>query len=89
LAWRIEYTDTARRALRKLDARTARQILDYMDDRVAARGDPRTSGKILTGPALGSFWRYRVGDYRIICDIQDTVLRVLVVGIGHRRELYR
>lgn len=49
---------------------------------------PRSAGKALRGPR-GEFWRYRVGDYRIICDIQDRALRVLVVGIGNRREIYR
>ena len=89
MTWTVEYTDTARKALRKLDRTAARRILDYMDERVAAAVDPRASGKALTGPSLGSFWRYRVGDYRIICDVQDSVLRVLVLEIGHRREVYR
>ena len=89
MTWTVEYADSARKALRNLDRTTARRILDYMDERVAAADDPRASGKALTGPSLGSFWRYRVGDYRIICDVQNSVLRVLVVEIGHRREVYR
>jgi mRNA interferase RelE/StbE len=88
LAWTIEYTASARQALRKLDKPTARRILDYLDERVAPLDDPRSLGKALTGP-LGALWRYRVGDYRVICDIQDGALRVLVVEIGHRREVYR
>ena len=59
-----------------------------MDARVAPADDPRSIGKALSGP-LGGFWRYRVGDCRVICDIQDGALRVLVVEIGHRREVYR
>jgi mRNA interferase RelE/StbE len=59
-----------------------------MDERVASLEDPRSIGKALTGP-LGRFWRYRVGDYRVICKIQDSVLCVLVVQIGNRREIYR
>lgn len=74
--------------LRKLDKQTARRIVDYMDERVAVLDDPRNIGKILSGP-LGGLWRYRVGDCRVICDIQDEVLRVLVVNIGNRREVYR
>jgi mRNA interferase RelE/StbE len=63
LAWKIDYTDTARKALRKLDKTTARRILDYMDERVATRQNPRDMGKALSGPVLGFYWRYRVGDY--------------------------
>ncbi|MBI4967624.1 MAG: type II toxin-antitoxin system RelE/ParE family toxin [Rhodospirillales bacterium] len=88
MAWRIDYADTARRQLRKLDRATARRILDFMDDKVAPLDDPRSLGKALQGP-LGAFWRYRVDDYRIICDIEDAVLRVLVIRVGRRREIYR
>lgn len=87
MAWTIDYTDSARKQLLKLDRPTARRIVDFMDTRVAA-DDPRSTGKALSGP-LGGFWRYRVGDYRVICDIQDGALRVLVVEIGNRREVYR
>ncbi len=88
MAWTVDYTETARKQLRKLDKQVARRILDFLDERVAAAEEPRSTGKALTGP-LGSFWRYRVGEYRIICDIQDGQLRVLVVQIGNRREVYR
>ena len=74
--------------LRKLDKQTARRIVDYMDERIAGLEDPRSTGKALTGP-LGGLWRYRVGDCRLICDIQDGALRVLVVLVGNRREIYR
>lgn len=87
MAWTIEYTDTARNQLGKLDKKIARRIVDYMDRRVAGSEDPRSAGRALTG-LLGDLWRYRVGDYRVICDIQDTALRVLVVRIGNRREVY-
>lgn len=89
MAWKVEYTETALKQLRKLDKQTARRIVDFMDERVAGQGDPRTTGAALTGPLLGAFWRYRVGDYRIICDIQDGLLRILVVEVGNRREVYR
>ena len=87
MAWKIDYTASAMQQLRKLDKSTAQRILDHMDERIAPN-DPRSTGKALTGP-LGEFWRYRVGDYRIVCDIQDNALLVLVVRIGKRSEIYR
>lgn len=89
MVWTIDYTESARKQLRKLDKQTARRILDFMDERIAAQEDPRNTGKALTGPMLGAYWRYRIGDYRIICDIQDSALCVLVIEIGNRREVYR
>jgi mRNA interferase RelE/StbE len=89
LAWTISYTETARKQLRKLDRPTARRILDFMDERIVGQSNPRDLGKALTGSTLGSYWRYRIGDYRIICEIQDNKLCVLVVEIGNRREVYR
>jgi mRNA interferase RelE/StbE len=88
LAWTIEYTDVARTQLRKLDKAAARRILNYMDERIARLDDPRSAGKALRGP-LGDFWRYRVGEYRIICELHDQTLRVLVVRIGNRKDVYR
>jgi mRNA interferase RelE/StbE len=88
LAWTIEYTDTARRQLRKLDKQSARRILDYLDQRIAPLEDVRSLGKALRGP-LGEFWRYRVGEYRIICELLDKQLRVLVVRVGGRKDIYR
>ena len=88
MAWTVDYAETARKQLRKLDKQVARHVLDFLDERVATSEEPRSMGKALTGP-LGSFWRYRVGEYRIICDIQDGQLRVLVVQISNRREVYR
>jgi len=88
LAWIIEYADTVKGQLRKLDKQMARRIIDYMDERISESENPRSTGKALTGP-LGDFWRYRVGDYRVICDIQDGALRVLVIQIGNRREIYK
>lgn len=88
MVWTIDYTDTAKMQLRKIDKQAAKRILDFMDKRIAGRDDPRRTGKALTGP-LGGLWRYRVGDYRVICDIQDGALRILVVQLGNRREVYR
>ena len=88
MAWTIEYTDPARRQLRKLDKQSARRILDYLDQRIAPLEDVRSLGKALRGP-LGEFWRYRVGEYRIICELLDKQLRVLVVRVGGRKDIYR
>lgn len=88
MAWAIDYTATAKEQLRKLDKPVAKRIVDFMDERVAAANDPRQTGKALTGP-LGGLWRYRVGNYRVICEIQDGALRVLVVEVGNRDRIYR
>ena len=88
MAWTIDYADTAKVQLRRLDRQTARRIVDFMDERIAPLADPRSSGKALTGP-LGRLWRYRICECRVICDIQDGALRVLVVQLGNRREIYR
>ena len=88
MAWTIDYAETAKGQLKKLDKQTARCFVDFMDERVAGLEDPRSTGKALTGP-LGGFWRYRVDDCRVICDIQDGALRVLVVQVGNRREIYQ
>lgn len=88
MAWTIEYTATARKQLRKLDRQAARQIVDFMDDRIAPLKDSRSVGKALVG-ALGGLWRYRVGEYRVICEIRDDALSILVVQLGNRREIYR
>ncbi len=88
MAWTIEYAETARKQLRKLDKPSARRIVEFMDERVAPSDDPRELGKTLKG-SLGDLWRYRVGDFRVLCDIQDRKLIVLVLQIGNRREVYR
>lgn len=88
MAWTIEYSDQARRQVRKLSSRWAKVILDYMDYRIAASDDPRQFGKGLVGD-LSGYWRYRVGDYRIVCELIDDRLVVLVVEIGHRSDVYR
>jgi len=74
--------------LSKLDRAVARRITDFLDFRLAQSEDPRRLGEALSGP-LGQLWRYRVGDYRLLCELQDGRLTVLVVKIGHRREIYR
>nr|WP_317430348.1 type II toxin-antitoxin system RelE/ParE family toxin [Streptococcus lutetiensis] len=87
MAWRIDFTKAADKALRKLDRPTAGRVLDELEE-IAKLGDPRSRGKALTGNLAG-LWRYRVGDYRVVCDIEDGVLVILVVDVAHRREVYR
>lgn len=89
MVWRIELTAGAKKQLAKLDRSEAKRITTFVRERLATLEDPRSTGKALTGPTLGAYWRYRVGDYRIICDIQDGVLVILVIDIGHRKEVYR
>lgn len=87
MAWQIEFDPTARREFEKLDKPISDRILRFLRDRVAALDDPRTIGQRLQGP-LRQFWKYRVGDYRLICSIKDDRLVVVVVHVGHRREIY-
>ena len=89
LVWIIKYSDSSKKQLAKLDRVVAKRILDYMDERVTVAADPRAGAKVLTGPNLGSYVRYRVGDYRIICHVEDKQLIILVIEVGHRREVYR
>ena len=89
MAWKVELDPAAVRALDKLDPPIARRILTFLHGRVALLDDPRSIGEALTGSTLGIYWKYRVGDYRIIAEIEDKVLRINVVKIGNRREVYR
>lgn len=88
MSWVIEYTRTAETQLRKIDKQVAKRILDYMDGNIAILDNPRTRGKALSG-VLGELWSYRIGDYRILCEIQDSIMRVLVVAVGHRKDIYK
>ncbi|GAB4268961.1 MULTISPECIES: type II toxin-antitoxin system RelE family toxin [Deferrisoma] len=88
MGWRIEWDEGALKDLKGFDRQAQRRIVRFMAERVATRPDPRTIGRALTGP-LGEFWRYRVGPYRIVCRIEGDRLVVLVVRVGHRREVYR
>jgi mRNA interferase RelE/StbE len=89
MAWKVEFSIEANRELDKLDAQHAKRILKFLRERIAKLEDPRSLGKPLQGSRLGEFWRYRVGDYRLICKIEDDRLLVLVLRIGHRKEIYR
>ncbi len=89
MAWITKYTESSSKQLKKLDKQTGLLVLDFMDERVAALTDPRTLGKNLKGSKMGEYWRYRVGDIRVICNILDGQMTVLVIEIGIRREFYR
>lgn len=86
MASEVEYTATALRQLRKLDRPIARRIVDYLDE-VAQLDDPRSRGKALVGDRAG-VWRYRVGDYRILCELLDAELVILALEVGHRGDIY-
>ena len=85
--WKVEIDREAKRDLDKLDPQVTRRIERFLYERVATLDDPRSIGEALRGSKLGEFWRYRVGDWRIICEIQDAKLVVLALRVGHRREV--
>ena len=89
MAWKIEFAPEAVRELNKLDGQVSRRILRFLRDRVANLDNPRSIGSALQGAQLGEFWKYRVGDYRIICGIDDEKVLILVLRVGHRKEVYR
>ena len=89
MAWRIEFDQAAAKELGKLGHEPAQRILKFLTLRIAPLDDPRSIGEALKGSKLGDFWKYRVGDYRIIADIQDGTLCILVVRVGNRREVYK
>ena len=86
MAWKVELTDTAKKQLARLDKAQAQRITKYLR-RVMMLEDPRDAGKALTGN-LRTYWRYRVGDYRVVCEVKDNELIIVAVIIGHRSEVY-
>lgn len=89
MAWTIEYAQSLRKPMERMDPMVRRRIRAFLSERVALLDDPRQLGGPLQGAHFAGLWRYRVGDYRILVDIQDQAVTVLVVGIGHRGEVYR
>ena len=89
MAWKVELSTLARKNLDQLDPPVARRILVFLNERVAPLDDPRSIGEALKGSRPGEFWKYRVGDYRLISSIEDGALKILVVRVGNRREVYR
>jgi mRNA interferase RelE/StbE len=88
LAWRIEITRTATKQITKLDQQAQKSIVRFLRERLAGAGNPRQWGRALQGEKHG-LWRYRVGDYRLICDIQDQKITIMVLELGHRKDVYR
>lgn len=88
MAWAIEFLPEAAKELRKLDRTAAARIVTTLEERIAVLDDPRTLGSALTGDHAG-FWRWRIGDYRVVARIEDERVTVLVVRVAHRREVYR
>jgi mRNA interferase RelE/StbE len=89
LAWQINFETAAEKDLAKLDNSAARRIVAFLRERLAALDDPRSIGEALKGTKLGEFWKYRVGDYRVIARIEDSVVTIIVVRVGNRKEVYR
>lgn len=87
MSWALEYSPKARKQLRKLDPNVRRTILLWLDRNVDGCANPRARGKALTGERKGS-WRYRIGDYRVLCRIEDERLVVLALEVEHRRSVY-
>ena len=86
MSWTIEFDKYSLKQLKKLDKPIAKRIVDYMEE-VSRLDDPTSRGKGLTDNFAG-LWRYRVGDYRVICDIQKEIVTVFVIEVGHRSEIY-
>lgn len=89
MTWTIEYAQSVAQDVRKFDKQTQKRIRAFLETRVASLEHPRQIGKPLKGSKFENLWRYRVGDYRILCEIQDERIVVLVLEIGHRKDVYR
>lgn len=87
MAWKIKLSEQAVKSLAKLDKQIAKRITTKLRE-VATLDNPRSSGKALTGN-LSGLWRYRIGDYRVVCDIEDNILVILVIDIEHRSRVYK
>ena len=89
MAWRIEVSETAEKQLAKLDKLVAKRLRSFLRERLATLDDPRSIGQALRGSELGEFWKYRVGDWRLVCQIKDEKILITVIRLGNRREVYR
>ena len=89
MVWQIEVSGAAKKQLAKMGRVEAKRITAFLRLRIASLDDPRHLGEALQGARYAGLWRYRVGDYRILVDIRDQIVTVIVVGVGHRGEVYR
>jgi mRNA interferase RelE/StbE len=88
LGWSIDFSTSAKKQLKSLDKQVAIRILKWLDVRISSGANPRLWGKQLQGNDMGDMWRYRIGDYRVLCIIKDNIVTVEVIAIGHRKEIY-
>ena len=88
MTWIVEFDDAAAKEFRKLDYQAQKEILSYLRKRIATDKDPRRFGKPLS-KNLSGLWRYRIRDYRVVCNIEDNQLLVLVVRVAHRKKVYK
>lgn len=89
MTWTVELETAAEKELDKLDPQEAKRILRFLFERVTHLENPRSIGEALQGSKFKNLWKYRVGDYRLICSLEDNVARILVVKVGDRKEIYR
>lgn len=88
MKWKIRYLKSIQKSIKKISRDEQKKIRDYLEDRIAHLDNPRQIGKALKG-THSEFWRYRVGQYRIICEIDDKEIVILVIRVGHRKDIYR
>ena len=89
MAWQVEFDDAAKKELSKLDPQVAKRVVQFIRERILPLEDPRSIGQALKGSKFGDFWKYRLGDIRIIASIEDRRFLILVLKIGNRKEVYR
>lgn len=88
MIWKIEFDAKAKKELLRLDKQIQKRIMKLLEDRILKKRNPRSTGSALQN-TLSGLWRYRVGDYRVICKIEDSYLIVLVISVGHRKDVYK
>jgi mRNA interferase RelE/StbE len=88
MTWKVEFDNRARKELRKLDEESQKRILNWLRSNIATKRDPKRLGQPLKGRLKG-MWRYKVGEYRLMCQIQSKKILVLILRIGHRRDVYQ
>jgi mRNA interferase RelE/StbE len=86
--WKIKYLKSLKKSFNNLDSQTKEKIIDFLENKIANMENPRQFGKALKGN-FSELWRYRLGNYRIVCEIQDNALVILVVRLGHRKVIYK
>lgn len=88
MTWKIKYLKSVQKDMRKIDQKDQTRIREYLEKNIAYSDNPRNVGKLLKG-SYADLWRYRVGKYRIVCELDDTSITILVLRVGHRKDIYR